>query len=96
MKALGSIVLAAVLSLGAAPAYAGHGYYDDGRCEGGYCAGEDERGDCRDSGSNCSDNDFSPEFRDSPVRDAFNFSPVVCLPGSTCNFDGRRGDQQQP
>lgn len=39
--------------------------------------GRDSRGDCEAS-DNCQDNDFSPDFEDSPV--------IVCLPSSTCNF----------
>ena len=73
-----------------------HRYGGDRDCgDGGYCAGEDERGDCRDSGSNCQDNDFSPSFEDSPVRDAFNFAPVICLPGSTCNVERGGGSQEE-
>jgi hypothetical protein len=51
------------------------------------CQGEDAcqgRGDCYEAKQPCEDNDLSPSFQDSPVENSFN--PVVCLPGSTCNF----------
>lgn len=59
--------------------------------DGGYCSGEDNRGDCRNTDQPCSDDDFSPRFDDSPVDHSFN--PAVCLPGSTCHF---QGDNAQP
>jgi len=87
------IVLGAVIALGSmvSPAYADHGgYYDgDGReCRGGGCGNEREESY---EGSGCKY--LCPSFDDSPVQDSFN----ICLPGSTCNFDGQRdGEQQQP
>lgn len=57
----------------------------------GTAVADHEGGDCNDT-ENCQDNDFSPSFKDSPVRDAFNFSPVICLPGSTCNVDGGKDE----
>lgn len=90
-RILGSLAVSAALLLSAAPAYADHG--------GGYDGGEydDRRGDCRGTEGRCEDNDFSPSFQDSPVRDAFNFSPQICLPGATCHFDGdRQREGQQP
>lgn len=85
---------------GLVPAYADHEYggYDGGCDGGGYCAEEDNRGDCRNSEGPCEDNDFSPSFDKSPVEDSFKIGPV-CLPGSTCHFDGdgnQGGDAQQP
>jgi hypothetical protein len=84
MRRLMTVALAAGLVLAPGAAWADHDY-------GGY---DDRRGDCRGSEGHCEDNDLSPSFQDSPVRDAFNFSPAICLPGSTCHFDGR-GDGQQ-
>jgi len=98
MKRLLGIAFAGMLTLGiGAPAYADHdwgggGYRDnDGReCRGGGCGNEREedysQGGCKY---------ICPQ--DSPITDSFN----VCLPGSTCHFDGRQdGDQgdegQQP
>jgi hypothetical protein len=64
------------------------------------CRGE---GDCNDqrrcSGDDCTDNhkSFSPEFDKSPVDHSFNFSPTICMPGSTCQAgDGEKKDQQPP
>jgi hypothetical protein len=53
------------------------------------CHGEDScKGDCAEteSGGYCSDDDLSPSFEDSPVRDSFNFGPVCVLPDS-CHFN---------
>jgi hypothetical protein len=64
------------------------------------CRGDEscqgKQGDCRDveKGAHCEDNDLSPSFKDSPVDRSFN--PVICLPMSTCNFDGSRGGEEQP
>lgn len=93
MKKVLGLVLVAVFSVVAiAPAAADHGgRYDEG-CDGGYCAGEDNRGDCRGSEAPCEDNDFSPSFDKSPVEDSFD--PVICLPGSTCHFDGQPREEQ--
>lgn len=83
---LGAFLLMLALALPtavAAPAYA-----DNEPCsEEGAC--QNRSGDCRETqeGSYCSDDDLSPSFEDSPVRDSFN--PVVCLPMSTCSFDGQ-------
>lgn len=41
--------------------------------------------DCQWANGHCEDNDFSPNFDDSPVEDSFN--PVVCLPFSSCSFN---------
>jgi len=41
-----------------------------------------------------------PSFDKSPVHDAFNFAPFVCMPGATCYEDGdkrqHQGDEDQP
>ena len=102
MKRLAGAVLAAalVLGLGAAPASADHGgdrYRQDEGCgeQGGGCYNEREEDY---SHANCKY--VCPQFDRSPVQDAFNFNPQVCLPGATCHFedrqDERRGDQPQP
>lgn len=90
-RMLVALAASAVLFLGASPAAADHDY------GGGYDGGEydDRRGDCRGTKGHCEDNDFSPSFQDSPVRDAFNFSPQICLPGATCHFEDRRPDERQ-
>lgn len=59
---------------------------------GGYCSGEDNRGDCRNTDQPCSDDDFSPRFDDSPVDHSFNFGPVCVMPGSCTG----QPDQQPP
>lgn len=41
--------------------------------------GKDSDGKCQGA-RYCQDDDFSPSFDDSPV--------YLCLPGSTCHFDG--------
>jgi hypothetical protein len=61
---------------------------DEGACQ-------NRSGNCRETqqGGYCSDDDLSPSFEDSPVRDSFNFGPV-CMPMATCHFDGQ--PQEQP
>lgn len=81
------IVAAAVtvFTLGVvSPAYADHGYYDrDSReCRGGGCGNERE-----EDYSNGGCKYVCPQ--DSPITDSFN----ICLPQSTCHFDGREGEQ---
>lgn len=55
----------------------------------------DQRDGCGEQGGGCNnerDEDYSgagckyvcPSFDKSPVHDAFNFSPFVCMPGATC------------
>ena len=88
-------VVALVALMAPAPAYAARGDRPDRHdrsCEaegngGGCSAREEEYGD-----NSCKY--VCPAFDDSPVHDAFNFAPVVCLPGSTCNVD-RGGDQRE-
>lgn len=84
-----SLLLTAALVVGAAPpAIADHdygGYYEEGdrdRNRGG--------GECRDAEGNCSDDDFSPRFDDSPVDRSFN--PTICLPFSRC--EPRQGEAE--
>lgn len=101
MRRLAGAVLALSLVLGAAPAYAEHG----GR---GGDDRYDQREGCGEQGGGCNnerDENYSgagckyvcPSFDKSPVHDAFNFSPFVCMPGATCYEDGdKRKDEQQP
>lgn len=35
-----------------------------------------------------------PSFDKSPVHDAFNFSPFVCMPGATCYEDPHKRDEK--
>jgi hypothetical protein len=76
-------VVALVLGGLATPAAADDG--DDNR------GGRNRNGDsdCRDARAACEDNDGF-NFEDSPVEDSF--SPVICLPGSTCHVD--RGESE--
>jgi len=78
--------------------YDGGGYDEDPRCYDGGCSSQDDQWSNRDENRNRGRNRgaFSPgPFDDSPV-DAFNGN-TICLPGSTCRFDGRRGeDEEQP
>lgn len=86
-KVAGLILFLSVLA--PAPALADHGGYRDdyGDCRSGGCGNEREESY---EGSGCKY--FCPAFDDSPVQDSFN----VCLPGSTCNFDGNRQEEGQP
>jgi hypothetical protein len=97
-KVLGSMLFAALLLGPVMPAYADHG-------RGGNGGGDGECG--RNGGCNNErDEDYSgagckyvcPSFDKSPVHDAFNFSPFICMPGATCYEDGdkRGGNTQQP
>lgn len=89
--------LGIVLSLGlSTPAYADHGgdrYRQDEGCgeQGGGCYNEREEDY---SHANCKY--VCPQFDRSPVQDAFNFNPQVCLPGATCHFEDRQPDEKQP
>lgn len=79
-RMLSTLAVAAALLLGpTAPAYADrYGGGDRGDCN--------REGNCNDQrrcqGNNCTDNhkSFSPDLKDSPV--------TICMPGSTCYFDG--------
>ena len=108
MKKLGVLIVAAVSVLGvgvATPAMADHDYYDRGgrgghdrgydRDRGGDEYGNGSGGDCRGGGcgtereedyGNNSCKYFCPAFDESPVH--------ICLPGSTCNFDGQGGQDE--
>lgn len=74
-----ALAASAVLGIAAPAAGArpeGHGRACEGGDRGdGSCS---EHRDCDRNEGQCSDDDFSPSFEDSPV--------IVCLPGSTCNF----------
>jgi hypothetical protein len=74
------IALALTLApVGVGPAHAYHDgrYRDDRDCESGNCgnSSDDEYGQCKYA---------CPNFDKSPVHDAFNFSPFICMPGATC------------
>lgn len=87
----------------AAPAYADH---ERSRC-GGYDDGNGSA-DCSEYGGQGNNNrrqeDYEgagckyvcPSFDKSPVHDAFNFSPFICMPGATCYEDGDKRREQQP
>lgn len=90
MKRLLGLVLVGAMALGGiSPAYADHGGYRDGDCEYGGCGErEEEYGD-----NSCKY--VCPDFKDSPVHDAFNFAPVICLPGSTCTIERQPEENRQ-
>lgn len=70
------------------PALADHDEYP--RCD-------SRNGGCSEREEQYGDNSCKyvcPDFKDSPVHDAFNFSPTICLPGSTCHFDGQKEGEQ--
>jgi hypothetical protein len=84
----------ALMFLSPAPAFADHG--------GGNGGGEGECG--RNGGCNNErDEDYSgagckyvcPSFDKSPVHDAFNFDPQICMPGATCHFEDRKQDKKE-
>lgn len=85
MRRLLGIAMTGALAFGlAAPAYADHGYERE-RCGGGGCDNERE-----ESYENTGCKYVCPSFERSPVHDAFNFSPFICMPGATCYEDGDR------
>lgn len=90
------LLAATVIAVGlwGSPAYADHeggGYYAEEDCRNGGCGHREEDYE----GANCKY--VCPEFRDSPVHDAFNFNPQICLPGATCHFEDRNPEQgEQP
>jgi hypothetical protein len=88
-RRLGALVLGITLGLSVMPGTAWARDGRGGRCEGreGNC--NDQRR-CSDS-ENCTDNhkSFSPDLKDSPT------TLNICLPGSTCYFDGS-GQQKPP
>jgi len=74
------IMLALALVLIPTPAYAYHGGQDR-------CRGEQREGNCNDRRENYDHAQCKyacPNFDKSPVHDAFNFSPFICMPGATC------------
>ena len=98
MKRILVVLLAAFTFFPVIPAHA----YEDGDDRGnGYRSGED----CRDGGG-CHNRRYEdydgagckyicPSFDKSPVHDAFNFSPFVCMPGATCYEDGDKRKNQE-
>lgn len=83
------------LMLAPLPAWADHGGgYDEGCGKNGGGCGNEREEDY--SGAGCKY--VCPSFDKSPVHDAFNFSPFICMPGATCYEDGRQrqGEGQQP
>jgi len=82
--AVGIVALTSLLPTG--PAFADHDYRGD-EYEHDYSSNDRNRNRDRDRGA------FSPgPFDDSPV-DAFN---NVCMPGATCYYDGKPGENQPP
>lgn len=95
MKRLVAVAMMSLLPLTlASSAYADHDYGG-----GGYSSDEDCRnGGCGEREETYGDNSCKyvcPDFKDSPVQDAFNFGPQICLPGATCHFEDRNPDEQR-
>lgn len=102
-RRLGFLMMAAVLAmpvpltLTSSAAYADHGGYEDGGYDegcgrgGGGCNNEREEDY---EGAGCKY--VCPSFDKSPVHDAFNFAPFICMPGATCYDNGDKGGQEQP
>lgn len=98
MKKLFVIAMSIASIFVSSPAHA----YDDGGDRYG------QREGCGKQGGGCNnerDENYSgagckyvcPSFDKSPVHDAFNFSPFVCMPGATCYEDGdKRNKKDQP
>lgn len=88
--------LAAGLAFVPAPAWADHewggGGYEEGCGRGGAGCGNERHEDYE--GANCKY--VCPQFDRSPVQDAFNFNPQVCLPGATCHFEDRERQDRPP
>jgi hypothetical protein len=78
-----AVLLAAALVV-ALPgaAHADHDYYGGDEYDQDYSSRDRNRNRGRDRGA------FSPDFDRSPV--------TICLPQSTCNFDGQRGREGEP
>jgi len=99
------ILLALALVLVApAPAYANHERSQCGGYEDGYGSA-----DCSEYGGQGNHNrrreDYEgagckyvcPSFDKSPVHDAFNFAPFICMPGATCyQKDPEKKEGQEP
>lgn len=97
--ALAAAAILMALPITSSAAYADHDGY--GRDGGGNGGGEGECG--RNGGCNNErEEDYSgagckyvcPSFDKSPVHDAFNFAPFICMPGATCYEDGKKGEQE--
>jgi hypothetical protein len=100
MRKLGLVavaILTVVMPANAAFAdhdYGGDRYRQDEGCgeQGGGCYNEREEDY---SHANCKY--VCPQFDRSPVQDAFNFNPQICLPGATCHFEDReRNSDRNP
>lgn len=89
MRRLITAALAAGLVLVPGTAWADRGGYDD-ECRGGGCGNEREE---NYEGAGCKY--VCPSFDKSPVQDAFNISPTICMPMSTCHFDGSQEEGGQ-
>lgn len=95
MKRILGVLLAGVLSvlgigvlgIGAGTAYADHDWGGDcdwsGQCYGGDEYRHDYSNHDRNRNRNRERGAFSPDFDRSPV--------TICMPNSTCHFDGERG-----
>jgi hypothetical protein len=108
LSALGLVL--AVLFGTPALAYADHRGDERSRCGGGYeqsdsygCdqyGGQGNHNRRREDYSGAGCKYVCPSFDKSPVHDAFNFAPFVCMPGATCYEDGdkrkRQDEPQQP
>jgi hypothetical protein len=107
MKRVLGLVMVGMMTFGVtAPAYADRGGRD-GRDRGG--DSYDQREGCGEQGGGCHnrrDEDYSgagckyvcPKFDKSPVHDAFNFAPFICMPGATCyqKDPDKKDDKKQP
>jgi hypothetical protein len=95
MKRLMVALVVAGGLLAPSPALADHDYDERDRDRYGHSGG--------DYGGNERDEEYGdnsckyvcPDFKDSPVHDAFNFAPQVCLPGATCYWDGQRDERRE-
>lgn len=92
-RAVTSVIAAACILFPQGVAYADHGGYEQGD-ECGRNGGCHNERDENYSGAGCKY--VCPSFDKSPVQDAFNINPTICMPGSTCNFDGEKKEGQQP
>ena len=90
MKRLAAVAMMSLLPLiPASNAYADHEYP---RCDSrnGGCSEREE------SYENSGCKYVCPSFERSPVHDAFNFAPFICMPGATCYEDGNNRQQDEP
>jgi len=100
------ILIGAALAASLLTASPAHAYHERSRC-GGYDDGNGSA-DCSDYGGQGNHNrrreDYEgagckyicPSFDKSPVHDAFNFDPQICMPGATCSFEDRKKKEEQP